>query len=655
MGNPGIQGYVISALGWSFLEPIRPKLVRLGLDKATIDEALSVADHIAYNAADVLEPDIELHDEPEGFPVAAPPEPPAGLVTGDISLALWGDDEYRNLRFGGDNLAATSQMELIVTMMADLFADVIPNNTDAGFTLNLAIDDVVLNTSDSQCPSGTGKGELLQSSFSCSHQFPEPDIVHVFSGVDSFGGLGCIRGLIQAIGGSCQTPGHTNHSLVGWTTDVVNGLRLSLHEFSHNIGAVHGSGDSDWAFLFNQVLVGDFSTDNPIAVGRDDILVARPITSTGDMRWHSGDIGPLRHFEASLGSAVIDGPADMRPGMFTFNPKDSSGSLLSIGSIGDTFLGGDFTGDGRYDLAIGNTDLLPPLMTWSVAEHRSDKNKFLLPFTWSGIVGTTGDTFLAGDFTGDGLDDIAVGAVVSPSVVEWSVAESNSFAFLPPDVFSSNAGSEGDTFIVGDFNGDGIDDLLVLNPITSTQVFGFVSLSTGNSFNVPGLFDADVGEPDDQFLVGDFDNDGTDDFAAGHSITPSLVEWEVWLGTPTGLLISDGVWATTEGTFSRFHAADVDGDGDDDLVRAFLPSGILDGPLRWETNRSAGASFAATPDPLARDVCITWAVLGSTALQTCDKSIMLYSYGYSDAGVVPAFSRSNALTIIGTLNVFNSP
>ena len=114
--------------------------------------------------------------------------------------------------------------------------------------------------------------------------------------------------------------------------------------------------------------------------------------------------------------------------------------------------------------------------------------------------------------------------------------------------------------IVGDFNGDGRDDIAEYQPSTGTWE---VLLSTGNGFNRSEFYDFSVENPQwGAFHVGDFDGDGNDDilhhdlvtenlhvlFSDGAAFTPKL--WET--------LPSDSTWTLRNGDF--------DGDGSHDAA-----------------------------------------------------------------------------------------
>ena len=164
-----------------------------------------------------------------------------------------------------------------------------------------------------------------------------------------------------------------------------------------------------------------------------------------------------------------------------------------------------------------------------------------------------------GDYSGDGLDDLA-----------WRSADGRMWV----SVFSPQSGFSGpqrwgqlpaqipwDSARSGDFNADGRVDLLVRNPTTGNWR---LLASTGGSFaasTVAGTWPTNVAWTD--IVQGDFDGDGGADVAGRDSATGA---WTVSRGTPTGF--ETHVWGRMNATipWQGVRAADFDGDGRADII-----------------------------------------------------------------------------------------
>ncbi|MBC7778275.1 MAG: FG-GAP repeat protein [Phycisphaerae bacterium] len=168
---------------------------------------------------------------------------------------------------------------------------------------------------------------------------------------------------------------------------------------------------------------------------------------------------------------------------------------------------GDFNGDGKDDIATFTRGAAADVFV-----ALSDGTKFNgTGAKWhnSFCVGT--EIPLVGDFNGDGKDDIATftrGAAADVFVALSDGTKFNGTGVKWHDLFC--VGSE--TPLVGDFNGDGKDDIATFTRGTTADVF--VALSDGTKFNGTGVkwhnsFCVGTEIP----AVGDFNGDGKDDIA----------------------------------------------------------------------------------------------------------------------------------------------
>jgi hypothetical protein len=229
----------------------------------------------------------------------------------------------------------------------------------------------------------------------------------------------------------------------------------------------------------------------------------------------------------------------------------------SFARFGEAFAVGDFDDDGFDDLAVGGSRA-STLGAWAgrVDVYRGSANGLSLAvwFTlWGGADSRLGLALAAGDFDGDGRDELAIGAPEADGVVGDTVLANSGevvvYQFQAGEwdgmVVFSQAGSvpgdveAGDRFgtvlEAGDFDGDGVDDLAVGVPgeaVGATELAGAVNVVYGGEGPDGGLGatgsqifyrsgggiggTAEQGESLGSALAaGDFDADGHRDLAIG--------------------------------------------------------------------------------------------------------------------------------------------
>ncbi|MEO8704883.1 MAG: VCBS repeat-containing protein [Kofleriaceae bacterium] len=174
------------------------------------------------------------------------------------------------------------------------------------------------------------------------------------------------------------------------------------------------------------------------------------------------------------------------------------GQVTDWGVAGDVPVPADYDGDGLTDLAVWR----PTDGNWFVVKSGSNQIEVR---QW----GTQGDIPLPGDYDGDNEIDFAV----------YRPSDGNVYVFSDGCGFSRAIHIGAGTPVVGDFDGDGIDE-----PGTYTGGF-IVQLSGGGSMTVPL---GGYGTP----VVRDYDGDGRSDFAVFDEATAS---W-YWRESSTGAL-----------------------------------------------------------------------------------------------------------------------
>jgi hypothetical protein len=267
-------------------------------------------------------------------------------------------------------------------------------------------------------------------------------------------------------------------------------------------------------------------------------------------------------------------------GGFTAAP----GSPFTAGTYPVSVVVGDFNGDGIQDLAAAN---------------HLDDNVIVLLGNGSGgftpapsspfAAGAEPQSLAAGDFNRDGIQDLAIANSVSNNVTV--LLGNGSGGFMPASGSPFSVGDGPYSVVVGDFNGDGIQDLATANSgsgnvtVLLGKVSGGFTMAPGSPF-AAGTKPLSLG-------VGDFDGDGFQDLAAANFGSNDMT---VLLGNGSG-----GFTAATGSPFTVGFApasvvvADFNGDGFQDLAAA-----------NWRSNDitvllgSGSAGFMAmTGSPLA--------------------------------------------------------
>lgn len=268
-----------------------------------------------------------------------------------------------------------------------------------------------------------------------------------------------------------------------------NGSRM---EMAFNaVGRVPGS----WQFAPNdQFFIGDVNGD-----GKDEVVVV----NTTD--WNTSYLGLLT--------------SDGADGLRLTQRYDGTLPGWQLGRH-DQFQLADFTGDGNQDLVVFNgADWTTPYL----GLLRSTGSGFTRSHRYDGSVEgwsmRPGDSVLTGDFDGSGRQGVCMVNTRDWSTPYLGLMTSNGARLSYHKRYDGSLPgwqmAAGDQFYVGDFNGDGRDDLYVFNGTDwSTAYLGMLG-SEGDEFRSVRRYDGNAPgwqmRKHDHHFVADIDGNGSSD------------------------------------------------------------------------------------------------------------------------------------------------
>ncbi len=390
-----------------------------------------------------------------------------------------------------------------------------------------------------------------------------------------------------------------------------NGLRFDITPTL--LHTWNGSPDVEGGDLFGEALAsGDFDGD-----GFDDLAVG--VQGDDSAAANSGVVNVYYGGTGNIGDARIQEIAQGRDGMAgEREERDWFGSELAVG---------DFNGDSYADLAIGVPG--EGIGTWSAEGKGAVQVLYGSPaglvvafdnfFHQEGLtdggdsepVDSFGSALAAGDFDGDGYDDLAVGVpnedvdgisnCGAVNVIYGAIGglDRQRSKFFWQNSSPTLGGAEsGDMFArslaAGDINGDGRDDLAVGVPYEDLENLaeaGAVSIlwgaaggltATGGLFlhqGSPGVTDAS--EAQDYFggevVLRDFDRDGRAELFVGIWGENGTGAYQRFSGSAAGLVLSTSLLRFQPGQGAQeagdqfgmaIELGDFDGNGRQDLAVA---------------------------------------------------------------------------------------
>lgn len=299
---------------------------------------------------------------------------------------------------------------------------------------------------------------------------------------------------------------------------------------------------------FRKVYTGDFNGD-----GRDDVLV-----QTGN----SIQIYRSNGFRLDLAFSAVE----RVPGSWQFQS-------------GDQFFVGDFNGDGKDEVVVYNSANWNQEYLGLLADDGAGGLRLIRRYDdkMTGWQFNKRDRFHVADFTGDGRQDLIV-----QNGEDWSIpyvgmlrSDGNGFTIVRryDQTLAGWHMRKGDRLYVGDFDGNGRDDLYVWNGSDWSVRYMAMMRSDGNSYTMVRRFDNSLAgwqmRKGDRHYVGDFNSDGRDDLYVFNGEDWSIAYLAMLRSTGAGLAMTRRYDGNAPGWQMRRHdqhwVGDVDGNGRADL------------------------------------------------------------------------------------------
>lgn len=250
---------------------------------------------------------------------------------------------------------------------------------------------------------------------------------------------------------------------------------------------------------------------------------------------------------AKTRTMILDADGDCRPNIAAFTDLGNSQSTLS-------------------SFSSETPSSLQPIRAWTSGAGHWDWNR---------------SREVSGDFNGDGHGDFASFYNYDQGQTGlWLFAGNPAGAPTPVRAWLSNTGgwSWGRTkAVAGDFNGDGLDDVAAFYNYDSQQTRIWIFAGTPNGLRAPvSTWDSAVGNWNwdrTKAVAGDFNGDGFDDVAALYNYdahAPSKSGINVFGGSSSWLTAWKRTWMSPDGGWewsaTKLTSGDFNGDGKEDVV-----------------------------------------------------------------------------------------
>jgi hypothetical protein len=305
-----------------------------------------------------------------------------------------------------------------------------------------------------------------------------------------------------------------------------------------------------------------------------------------DILWRNSSTGQIVDWLATSSSG------------FNGNGPNSSHFVSADWQVAGT---GDFNGDGRVDILWRNTD-------GRISDWLGTANGDFVGNGAHSIAAVSNSWQVAatGDFNGDGREDILWRNPTTGQIADWLANANGNGGFTGNGAHS--AASIDPVWQVagtGDFNGDGIDDILWRNSSTGRIADWLGKPDASGGFTGNGANSGNTVDLAWQVAgIGDFNGDGHSDILWRNSSTGQVNDW---LGTATGGFTDNSAHAsaTLSTAWQVAEIGDFNGDGIDDILWRNTSTGQT---TDWLGHANGDGGFIDNSAHAAATVDLHWQV-----------------------------------------------